>query len=566
LTLLNDDASSQEATDALPRLPVRRLHNFAYCPRLFYLQWVENLFVENGDTIEGQHVHRNVDKPTVLDENEKASALPEGARLRSLRLESIFLGLTGVIDLVEERNGIIRLVDFKKGAARRDENGERAPKYPDLVQVLAYVMMLHEENIYPEEATIYYAAEKRHVLVPLTPENYAQCRQLIKQAKETAIAGKCPPPLEEDSRCLYCSAYPICLPNESAYWAHGNGCEREIVQPPRPENDEGEVLIVQKAGAVVGIRAQQFTVSFRDEVLKKLPVRQVRAIYLYGAIQVTAAAAQFCLENEVDVSYFSPAGRFLGLLRGLPASGIDARLGQYRAYENLPVRLLLAREFIRAKIHNQRVMLMRNANPQPQSISELEHLRDRALEAQDITSLMGTEGRAAAIYFSEFSGMLREGLGFSFEARNRRPPRDPVNALLSLAYSVLSKEFTGVCYSVGLDPFVGFLHAPRYGRPALALDLMEEFRPLIADSVAISLINRQELDRGDFIFSSNGVFLAEEGRRSFWEAYSRRMDTEIKHPVFGYKMAYRRMIEVQCRQVWRVLRGDVTAYQGFTTR
>lgn len=550
----------------MPAMPVRRLHNFVYCPRLFYLQWIENIFIESGDTLAGAHVHRNVDKPTLLEEEGQIMGLPEGTRLRSLKLESTSLGLVGTVDLVEERDGAVRLVDYKKGAARRDERGEPVPKEPDAIQILAYALLLRQENIHPTQATIYYASEKRHVAVPLTEENFSKCLSLLQEAREVAVSEKCPPPLEDDMRCLYCSAYPVCLPNESAYWAHPDKVSREIAQAPRPENDEAEVLVIQKAGAVLGVRARQFVVSFHGETLRKLPAHQVRAVYLYGAVQLTAAASQFCLENCVDVSYFSPAGRFLGLLRGLPTSGIDARMGQYRAYENMSMRLLLAREFIRAKIHNQRVMLMRNGDSKPQAVSEMESLREQVDMAEDIQTLMGIEGRAAAIYFGEFSKMIRENLGFSFESRNRRPPRDPVNALLSLAYSVLSKELTGICHAVGLDPFVGFLHAPRYGRPALALDLMEEFRPLIADSVVISLINRQELRRGDFVFSANGVFLADEGRRSFWEAYSRRMDTEITHPVFGYRMAYRRMMEVQCRQVWRVLRGDATAYQGFTTR
>jgi len=155
---------------------------------------------------------------------------------------------------------------------------------------------------------------------------------------------------------------------------------------------------------------------------------------------------------------------------------------------------------------------------------------------------------------------------FDFNGRNRRPPRDPVNALLSLGYSILSKELTGVCYAVGLDPFLGFFHQPRFGRPALALDLMEEFRPLLSDSVAISLLNRGEIQIDDFVQSASGTFLKDSGRHAFWEAWSRRLDTEVTHPEFGYKMSYRRMLEVQARQLWRFVRGEAVTYHGFTTR
>lgn len=162
--------------------------------------------------------------------------------------------------------------------------------------------------------------------------------------------------------------------------------------------------------------------------------------------------------------------------------------------------------------------------------------------------------------------MLKGGLSFDFNGRNKRPPKDAVNALLSWAYSLLAKELTRVAYTVGLDPYLGFFHSPRYGRPALALDMMEEFRPLIADSVALTVINRGEIVPDDFIYTTKGVLLKESGRRQFWRAWARRMDTEITHPTFVYKMSYRRMLHVQMRQFWRFCRGDITSYHGFTTR
>jgi CRISPR-associated protein Cas1 len=285
-------------------------------------------------------------------------------------------------------------------------------------------------------------------------------------------------------------------------------------------------------------------------------------------VQLTAQAAQSCLEDGIDVGYFSPAGRFLGLLRGLPASGVDARLGQYRMFGEWGIRLKIAREVVRAKIHNQRVMLMRNGDAPDQTLRRLADLRELTAKAGDLDTLRGVEGTAAALYFEHFATMLsaRAGIDFSFTERNRRPPRDPLNALLSMGYSILSKELTGVCHAVGLDPFLGFYHQPRYGRPALALDLMEEFRPLIADSVALSLLNRGELTINHFSRSASGCFLREEGRKIFWEAWFRRLDSEVTHPQFGYAMSYRRMLEVQARQLWRYVRGEAERYFGFTTR
>jgi CRISPR-associated protein Cas1 len=596
---------TQGGLESQPPLPVRRLHNFIYCPRLFYFQWVENIFQENADTVAGSHVHRNVDAPSRLDDP-KELGLPEGAKLRSLRLESESLGLIGVVDIVEGGPEGAEIIDYKRGSARRDSEGERVAKEPDALQVAAHALLLREHGVNAVSGAIYYAADKRRVPVAFTEELFCRVRTAIDDAKRIARTGKCPPPLKNDARCLYCSAYPICLPNESHWWAKAkkavaadsqlhfgfsafsasnedavrdrilealefaaeSGKGAPTLEPPRPGGDDSEVLVVQTPGAQIGQRGEQLIVSVKGEDMRKIPGQQVRAIYCYGAVQITAQAVETCLDLGIDVSYFSPAGRFLGLLRGLPASGVDARRGQYRLFELPGVRLQLAQESIRAKIHNQRVMLMRNGEVPDRVLKLMAGFRDATASARDLTELLGIEGSAAALYFEQFESMLkqRDDWKFDWRGRNRRPPRDPVNALLSLGYSMLAKELTGVCHAVGLDPFLGFMHQPRYGRPALALDLMEEFRPLIADSVAISLINRSELGPEDFIRGANGTFLNDRGRKAFWEAWFRRLDAEVSHPEFSYKMAYRRMLEVQGRQLWRFVRGEATAYHGFTTR
>jgi CRISPR-associated protein Cas1 len=589
--------------DAQPRMGVRNLHNFIYCPRLFYFQWVENIFQENADTVAGSHAHRNVDAPSRL-ENVKELGLPEGAKLRSLRLESEALGLIGVVDIVEDGPDGAEIIDYKKGSARRNSEGERVAKEPDAIQVAAHALLLQEHGVNAVRGAVYYAADRRRVPVELSKELFDKVRQTILDARSVAANGQCPPPLQNDPRCLYCSAYPVCLPNESLWWARARktadadrqlcfafaqpkadeardrilealefaaestGKKEATLQPPRPDRDDGEVLVVQTPGAQIGQRGDQLVVSVKGEELRKLPGQQVRAIYLYGAVQLTAQAIETCLELGINVAYFSPAGRFLGMLQNLPASGVDARRGQYRLFEQPGIRLNLAREIIRAKIHNQRVMLMRNGEPPEQALQLLAGFRDATASASNVTELLGIEGSAAALYFEQFESMLkqRDDWTFDWRGRNRRPPRDPVNALLSLGYSMLAKELTGVIHAVGLDPFLGFMHQPRYGRPALALDLMEEFRPLIADSVAISLINRTELGPENFIRSANGTFLNDRGRKVFWEGWFRRLDAEVTHPEFNYKMAYRRMLEVQARQLWRFVRGEASGYHGFTTR
>ena len=559
-TVINNNHDSQS-------LPVRRLSNYVYCPRLFYYQWVENIFVESADTVAGSSKHRQVDKPSRMDERE-GFEIPEGAAIRSLDLESPSLGMVGKIDILEGGQDGCLLIDYKRGSARRDESGELIPKEPDAIQVAAYSIMARENGIAVTGAAIYYAGDRRRVTVNLSDELLSRVPVLVREARAVAAAGVCPPPLENDIRCQYCSAYPVCLPEESRYWAGSCEDAPKIAHPPVVEGDEGEVVVVHDQRAYLSKHGDQLHVTREGTVLSKHPLQQVRSVYLFGAVKMSTQLVHACLEEDKDVSFFAASGRFLGLLRGLPASGVDARLGQYRLFQEPETCLILAREIVRAKIHNQRVMLMRNGAASETALEELRMLRDRTADAPDFPTVLGLEGRAAAVYFNGFGSMIKEKqlADFSFTERNKRPPRDPVNAILSLAYSMLAKELTGVCHTVGLDPFFGFYHQPRYGRPALALDLMEEFRPLTADSLAVSLINRCEVAHSDFLFSSQGCNLNEHGRRAFWQGWFRRLDDEVTHPVFHYRMSYRRMFEVQARQLWRFLRGEAKTYTAFTTR
>ncbi len=551
----------------LPLMPVRRLHNYLYCPRLFYLQWVEDLFIENADTASGSAVHKRVDDPSHLRDQDLD--LAERAALRSVSVQSEKLGLTGVVDLLEDTGSGRELLDYKRGAPKRDGNGDPVPRENDAAQIAAYAMLLREEGLEIARAWIYYAAERKRVPVHLNDELEAATREKVAEARAVAASGECPPPLHDDPRCLHCSAYSICLPNESGFWMGKITEPPKEKEPPRPPGDGGEILVVQNARAYVGRRGGEITVSLEKETLTRHPMEQIQAIYLYGAVQISTQALHGCLERSIPVAYFSPAGRFLGMTGGLPSSGTDARRGQYRLHEEPGLRAKLASRILSAKIHNQRVMLMRNGDAPKPAIARLAELRDQAGEGnRTLDTLRGIEGMAAAVYFEHFGTMFKGTAfeNFDFYGRNRRPPKDPVNALLSQGYSILAKELTGICHAVGLDPFLGFLHQPRYGRPALALDLMEEFRPLIADSVAISLLNRRELDTGDFVKTTRGTFMGDEGRKQFWRAWFRRMDTEVSHPDFGYKMSYRRMLDVQARQFWRFCRSEAADYRPFVTR
>lgn len=276
------------------------------------------------------------------------------------------------------------------------------------------------------------------------------------------------------------------------------------------------------------------------------------------------------MAREIPVCWFSYGGWFAGMAQGLPAKNVDLRIGQYRASPELLGRT--ASRIVEAKIRNSRTLLRRNARaPVDRALEQMQALMRSARETADPATLLGIEGTAARIYFSRFTDMLVDEPGidvaaFAQNGRARRPPPDPLNALLSFLYSLLIKDLTAVTTMIGFDPYLGVYHRPRFGRPALALDLAEEFRPLIADGTVIQLVNNREIRSSHFIRRAGGCQLTRDGRRVVIAAYERRMAHEIRHPVFGYTVNYRRALDVQARILAAHLTGELPEYTPFTTR
>lgn len=257
---------------------------------------------------------------------------------------------------------------------------------------------------------------------------------------------------------------------------------------------------------------------------------------------------------------------------GMGLKNVFLRIEQVRKADDPEFALAFAREVVATKIRNQRTLLQRNhVEPSRLVLGRLKGLAEDVPRVTSLESLLGVEGTAARLYFEQFAGMLKPEEGdelppFHFAHRNRRPPRDPVNAMLSFAYALLAKDLTIVCHTVGFDPFVGFYHQPRFGRPALALDLMEGFRPLIAESSVLSAINTRMVTPKDFVQAGRAVSLTASGRKGLLRAYEQRMDNLVTHPVFGYCMSYRRVLEVQARLLARAVTGEIRVYPGFETR
>jgi CRISPR-associated protein Cas1 len=294
-----------------------------------------------------------------------------------------------------------------------------------------------------------------------------------------------------------------------------------------------------------------------------------------GNIQVSTQAIQALTQAEIPVCYFSQSGWFYGITQGLSTKNVFLRKSQFKLADEDWFCLRLARKLVAGKIRNHRTMLMRNHDEPPTLVlDQMKAMIARAEEAVSLEELLGIEGNGARLYFGEFNAMLKAenpiesstGFSFDFQSRNRRPPRDPVNALLSLAYSMLSKDLTIACYAAGFDPMIGFYHQPRFGRPALALDLMEPFRPLIAESSVLQAINTRMITPRNFIQAGNAVALTPDGRKAFYNAYEARMDTLVSHPLFDYRLSYRRMLDVQTRLLAKYVEGSIPEYPVFVTR
>lgn len=586
---------SQEATarvlagESLPDyLPARMVNEFVYCPRLFFYEWVEGVFRESVDTVEGKVQHKKVDQP--------GKSLPDPAdlaegelRTRAVTLSSERYRVIAKLDLLEvSEGGLTCPVDYKHGAPLEMADGSLGMWPPDRVQIALQALVLRDNGYLCETALVYYAKTKQRVRLAITPEVIEEALAAVEGAWNTARAGILPPPLVDSPKCVGCSLAPICLPEES-HWLRGapdadgqmqlfpdaqiprKAPYRELRQL-QSSRDETRGVYLNTQGLRVGKSGDVIQVKEKEAVRQELRMHEISQINLMGNVQVTTQAMQALMEEEVPVCYFSQGGWFYGMTNGLSTKNVFLRRSQFRLAEEDWFCVKLARQLVAGKIKNHRVMLMRNhVEPPPIVVEQLRRMIDRAESAKSLAELLGIEGNAARLYFGEFSGMIKveegeERFAFDFQHRNRRPPLDPVNALLSFAYSILAKDLTISCCAVGFDPMMGFYHQPRFGRPALALDLMEPFRPLIAESVVVQALNTKRISSRDFVRSGNSVALTASGRKGFFQAYEARMDTLVTHPLFGYRVSYKRLLEIQTRLLAKYVEGSIGEYPVFVTR
>jgi CRISP-associated protein Cas1 len=559
---------SLRSREAPAVVPARMINEVLFCERLLYLEWAQGEWADNAFTADGSAVHARVDTtkgdlPAVAEEERVDSPMQ---RATSVWLTSETLGITSKIDFVSElKSGEVLPIEYKRGHAPDVPEGAYLP---ERAQVAAQVLLLREHGYRVPAGAIYFAGSKRRVPIVVDAELENIVRGAVVRAKQLVEIGEMPPPLVADPKCGGCSLSGICLPDETRLLREHNDEVR--VRRLVPARDDSLPVHVQAQGGRVGVVGDEIEIATKDEKTRAR-LSNTSSLSLYGNVQLSTQAARTLLEEGIPTAMFSFGGWFSGMLMGFPTKNIELRIAQHAKARDPVFCLSIARRLVACKVRNSRTLLRRNdPAASPVVLLELEQLAKKAEVCEAIESLLGLEGTAARSYFGAFTGMLKAapdlGAKFDAEGRNRRPPRDPLNALLSFAYALLTKEFTVALTLAGLEPMLGVYHQPRFGRPALALDLMEEFRPLVADSIVISVLNNGVLDAADFVIRRDATSLAPTGRKKFLLAYERRMDQLVTHPVFDYRISYRRVLEVQARLFGRVLLGEADEYPSFRTR
>ncbi|MFZ4439899.1 MAG: type I-C CRISPR-associated endonuclease Cas1c [Syntrophales bacterium] len=333
-------------------------------------------------------------------------------------------------------------------------------------------------------------------------------------------------------------------------------------------------LFVTTQGAYLAKEGETIVVKVEKEVRLRLPVHTIGGIVCFGNVSCSPFLMGFCAENGVGISFLTEHGRFLARVQGPVSGNVLLRREQYRRADDLQASAAVALAVLTGKIANSRTVLQRALRDHADkmaaeevgfAVKRLSNHLDLLTEDKPLDVLRGCEGDAAHIYFSVFDHLIvTQKEEFSFQERNRRPPLDNVNALLSFIYTLIVHDIRSALETVGLDPAVGFLHRDRPGRPSLALDLMEEFRPFLADRLTLSLINLRQIQGKGFKKSdSGGVLMTDETRKTVLVAYQERKQEEILHPFLDEKVTIGLLFHTQALLMARYLRGDLDGYPPF---
>jgi CRISPR-associated protein Cas1 len=333
-------------------------------------------------------------------------------------------------------------------------------------------------------------------------------------------------------------------------------------------------LFVTTQGAYLSKEGETVVVRVEKQVRLRVPIHTLGGIVCFGNVLCSPFLMGFCAERDVAISFLSEHGRFLARVQGPVSGNVLLRREQYRRADDMDMSARIARSLLTGKIANSRAVLRRVLRDHPEKVDKisvegaarkLAYSLENIQAGPSLDTLRGIEGESAHTYFRVFDHLiLSQKDGFTFRERNRRPPLDRVNCLLSFIYTLLMHDVRSALESVGLDPAVGFLHRDRPGRPGLALDIMEEFRPFMADRLTLSLINLNQVKEKGFTQSESGaVLMDDETRKAVLVAYQKRKQEEIYHPFIGEKVTIGLLFFIQALLLARFMRGDLDGYPPF---
>lgn len=332
-------------------------------------------------------------------------------------------------------------------------------------------------------------------------------------------------------------------------------------------------LYITRQGAYLHKERETLVIEVEKEKAMQVPIHAIQSIYCFGNVMVSPFLLGFCGENGVHLAFFTEYGRFLGRLQGIQTGNVLLRKAQFRMAENNPINI--SRNMIAAKITNSRAVLLRHQRNHDEdlavkdTITNLSSCLRRLQSANDLDVIRGIEGEAASYYFAVFDHLILPsvGEGFAFTGRNRRPPLDPVNALLSFLYSIVGNDISAALQGVGLDPQVGFLHQDRAGRDSLAQDILEEFRAWYVDRLVLTLINRKQVKASDFTTEMSGaVKMSDEARKTVLTALQTRKQETVIHPYLQEEVQIGLLPHIQALLLARHLRGDLETYPPFVPK
>jgi CRISPR-associated protein Cas1 len=526
------------------------LHALAYCERLFYLEEVEEIRVASDAVYAGRVLHQELERPD-----------PTQTEQRSLDVASETLGLTGRVDAVRHRDGGWVPYEHKRGRCARAASKEPAAWPSDRLQVLAYALLLEEANGGPvSEGRIRYHASNVTVRVPVDEQARSDVAAAVVRARALRTISTRPPVTDNERLCIRCSLAPVCLPEEERLARDATWAPIRLF-PPAPE---GQVIHAVSRDAHVGRSANTLVVK-TEEGDQSFPVEQVRAVVLHGFAQMTTQALHLCGSRGIPVHWITGGGRYVGGL-ALGAGPVQRRIWQYEGLRDPHLRLILARRLVAARIEGQLRYLLRASRERAvrtdllrDALAEMRmHLKAAQVEL-DVDILRGHEGATGRRYFDCVPLLLRPdlpGLLIPY-GRNRRPPRDRFNALLSYGYGLLYRSVLEAVVAVGLEPAFGFFHTPRSAAHPLVMDVMELFRVPIWDVPVIGSVNRLAWNpMADFTVAGQAVWLSESGRKKAIALYEQRLADTWRHPVVQYSLSYERTIELEVRLLEKEWAGE----------